>query len=103
VFVVVTRLGISAGKAGTPQAALSEGAGRILGAVIDSKKADEIIAAFGKVAGELAQNTDATKELGQIIRANKSASISVGGDITDARTDIRELGREIVKMGARMN
>ncbi len=81
---------------------IADGAQRVLGAVIDNKKADELIAAFNKVAGELADNTEVWKELTQTLRANTAAAISLGGDITDARTDVRELGREIVKLAARM-
>jgi hypothetical protein len=95
----VRHMGLLQGiRALTPPDA-TEGTGRILGAVIDSKKADELIAAFGKVASELADNTEATKETGNAMRANTAAAISMGGDITDARTDIRELTREIVRSG----
>ncbi|WP_157959926.1 hypothetical protein [Devosia submarina] len=96
----VRHMGLLQGlRALAPAEGAGEGTGRILGAVIDNKKADELIAAFTKVASELADNTEATKETGNAIRANTAAAISMGGDITDARTDIRELTREIVRSG----
>jgi ABC-type transporter Mla subunit MlaD len=63
---------------------------RILGAVIDGKKADEMIAAFGRLSTRLAENTKA-------LEANTASVASAEREIDEARTDIRELNREIAK------
>jgi hypothetical protein len=65
---------------------------RILGAVIDGKKADELIAAVGRLSTATNNNTKAMQE-------NTAASESVESEMRDARTDIRELTREIVRSG----
>jgi hypothetical protein len=65
---------------------------RILGAVIDSKKADELIAAVGRLSTATDNNTKA-------IEASTAAAESVEAEIREARTDVRELTREIVRSG----
>lgn len=71
--------------------------GRILGALIDDKKANEIISAINKHCHEIADNTKAVHELKASVTANTATSVSLGGEIDDLSTDIRELGREIVR------
>ncbi len=95
--VGVRFLGVWQGMKAPPSGAAEGGGGRILGAVIDSKKADEIIAALNKVAGELADSSDSQVELANAIRANTASVVAAGDDITNARVEIRELTREIAR------
>ncbi|HEV7291041.1 MAG TPA: hypothetical protein VGN79_01880 [Devosia sp.] len=92
VIFAVRHLSILQGQKSAPTADKEGGGGRILGAVINSKKADELIAAVGRLGTRLAENTRA-------LDANTTAVSSAEREIDEARTDIRELNREIAKSG----
>ena len=74
---------------------------RILGAVIDSKKADELIAAVNKLAVGLNDNTAVARELRITMQANSTAMVSVGDDLTQVRGAIGDLTLELVRSPGR--
>lgn len=89
VILVITRFGITAGAKAGPASSTSQ---PIAGAIIDGRKADDIIRAIEK-------NTTAIQSLVKATYAQVDATKLSSEGIDNARADMRELTREIVRSG----
>jgi hypothetical protein len=69
----------------------------LAGAVIDAKKADELVAALRKNSAALDRNSEQARELHAALTANTTAAISTGGEVVEARAHIRELTNELIR------
>ena len=88
-ILVITRFGITAGAKAGPA---SSTALPVAGAIIDGRKADDIIRAVEK-------NTAALQSLVKATYAHVEATKLSSEGIDNARADMRELTREIVRSG----